>query len=62
MSNNLFPIWVKDEISNQEKMLRNLSARYLSIENKDTDYAKGIKQMIDLRQSIVKLIKTQTNE
>ena len=57
-SNNLFEGWIVDEMSVQHKKAEALTEAYKSLKNKDTEYAKGIKSMLELREAIFLLCAT----
>ena len=54
--NDLSPIWIKEEINKQRVLKDKLHKSYNSIQNTETDYAKGIYKMWQIRCEIIDLM------
>ena len=53
VSNDFSPQWIAAELKHQKKKVRDLEKAYDSIGNKNTQYAKGISKMVQVRKDII---------
>lgn len=49
-------LWIDNENKKQRELLHKLEKAFNSLKDKETEYAKGIERMINLRTQIIELI------
>ena len=62
MSNDLGPMWLKDNLASERRRLGEVQRAYERIDNKDTQYAQGVKRLLDARLKVVKIWKDALEE
>lgn len=52
---NLWPLWVEENLHKETVLRDKIHNAYNSLKNKDSYYANSIKNLLDIRETIVKL-------
>ena len=58
-SNDFSKGWINDERKRQVALRDKLCERYQLFKDQETTYAKGIKRMLDVRNKIIELLKSE---